>query len=122
MLVALNPCMRTIIAEYDSLTEAERAVHALEAKLSIQNVVIRNQMDRRWKRRDQRRDRSLDGEHSANFVVSMSGTVEGIERARVLFAYSSRCSSVKGLRREATASTYRGRPAPGHAAQRDLRS
>lgn len=76
--------MQTIIAEYESLAEAQRAVRALEAQLSIQGIVIRDQSEHRWKRRDQRRDRSLDGKHRANFVVKMIGTLEGIERARAL--------------------------------------
>jgi hypothetical protein len=76
--------MRIVIAEYASLTEAKRAVQALEAEISIQNVVIRDQSEHKWRRRDQRRDRSLDRENSADFVVSMSGTADNIGRARAL--------------------------------------
>ena len=76
--------MRTVIAEYELLADAQRAVRALESQLSIQGIVIRDQTVHRWKRSDLRRDRSLDRKHSANFVVSMSGTSEGIEQARAL--------------------------------------
>lgn len=74
--------MRTIIAEYASLLEAQRAVQLLETKVSIGNVVIRDQSQHKWRRRDQRRDRSLDGTRNADFVVSMSGTADNVEQAR----------------------------------------
>jgi len=78
--------MHIVIAEYESLADAQRAVRSLESQLSIQGVVIREQAAHKWKRRDLRRDRRLDrdGDHAANYVVSMSGTPEGIERARAL--------------------------------------
>jgi hypothetical protein len=76
--------MRSVIGEYESLAAAQRAVLALEAQVSVQSVVVRDQSAHRWRRRDQRRDRSLDSPHSADFIVSMSGDRETIERARKL--------------------------------------
>jgi rRNA processing protein Krr1/Pno1 len=76
--------MRRVIGEYESLEAAKRAVRALQAKISTQSIVIEDQRDRRWRRRDLLRDRLLDNPMSANFAVSMSGTLPNIEQARAL--------------------------------------
>jgi hypothetical protein len=76
--------MRTVIGEYGSLAAAQQAVRALEVQTSTQYIVISDQTDSWWQKRDRQRDRSRDHEHSANFVVSMTGTAESIEQVRVL--------------------------------------
>jgi hypothetical protein len=76
--------MRTVIGEYETEAAAEAAVRALELQISIQNIVIGDQRDRKWPRRDLKRDRSRDREKHPNFIVSMSGTSEGVEQARAL--------------------------------------
>jgi len=76
--------MRTVIGEYATLQEAEAAVRALEPKISIQAIAIRDQSGHKWRMRDKRRDVSLDQKQRANFVVTMSGTPQNIDQARVL--------------------------------------
>jgi hypothetical protein len=76
--------MRIVIGEYESWAAAQRAVHTLESQISILNIVIGDQRQSRWRRRDLKRNRSLDAPESANFVVSMSGARENIDRARRL--------------------------------------
>lgn len=76
--------MRSVIGEYESLVAAQRAVLALEAHMSIQGIVVRDQRGHRWRRRDLLRDRSLDAQRPADFIVSMSGDRALIERAREL--------------------------------------
>jgi hypothetical protein len=76
--------MRTVIGEYATLAAANLAVHALGATMSVQSVVVRDQSGRKWRIRDEDRDRSLDRHDSAAFVVTMSGKPENIEQARKL--------------------------------------
>jgi hypothetical protein len=76
--------MRTVIGEYASMVEAERAVRALESKISIQHIVITDQGEYGGRRRDSWRDRILSNERKPSFLVSMSGTREAIEQARAL--------------------------------------
>lgn len=76
--------MRTVIGEYESLAAAQRAVLALEPQISIQNIVVGDQRQRRWRLRDPRRDHRLDHPRRADFVVFMSGSRENIDRARQL--------------------------------------
>ena len=74
--------MRTVIGEYESLAAAELAVRALEPQISIQHIVIGDQRDRKWPKRDLKRDRSLDRQRRPNFVIFMSETPELIDEAR----------------------------------------
>lgn len=76
--------MRTVIAEYETLVAATQAVRALELHISTQSIVIGDQREHRWRRRDLKRDRTRDGADSANFIVCMSGTPESIGCARTL--------------------------------------
>ncbi|HET6338231.1 MAG TPA: hypothetical protein VFG30_33645 [Polyangiales bacterium] len=76
--------MRTVIGEYESLAAAQQAVRALEVQTSTQYIVISDQTNSWWQKRDVRRDRSRDHAHSANFVVSMTGTADSIEQVRLL--------------------------------------
>jgi hypothetical protein len=76
--------MRVVIGEYESWAAAERAVHAVESQISILTMVIGDQREHRWQRRSLKREHSGDVPHGANFVVSMSGTRENIDRARRL--------------------------------------
>lgn len=76
--------MRSVIGEYESLAAAQRAALALESQISVQTIVIGDQRERRWRRRDLRRDRSLDHQQHADFVILMSGSRENIERAHKL--------------------------------------
>jgi hypothetical protein len=77
--------MRTVIGEYESMALATSAVCALQSQISIQSIVIADQTNRTWRKRDPSRDRKLRRpSSSANFLVSMSGNAHDIERARVL--------------------------------------
>lgn len=77
--------MRIVIGEYESLALATSAVCALESEISIQNIVIADQTNRTWRKRDPERDRKLRRPGAfANFLVSMSGNAQDIERARAL--------------------------------------
>jgi hypothetical protein len=76
--------MRTVIGEYESQAAAELAVRALELDISIQGVVIGDQRDSLWPKRDLKRDRSQDRAKRPNFIVSMTGTAENIAHARAL--------------------------------------
>jgi hypothetical protein len=77
--------MRTVIGEYESLALATSAVSALESQISIQGIVIADQTNQTWRKRDPQRDRRQRPPHAGfNFLVTMSGTARDIERARAL--------------------------------------
>lgn len=77
--------MRIVIGEYESLALATSAVSGLESQISIQGIVIADQTNRTWRKRDPGRDRRLRRPRSAsNFLVSMTGSALDIERARAL--------------------------------------
>jgi hypothetical protein len=77
--------MRIVIGEYESLALATSAVYALESQISIQGIVIADQTNRTWRKRDPGRDRKLRRPRaSSNFLVSMTGNARDIEHARAL--------------------------------------
>jgi hypothetical protein len=79
--------MRIIIGEYESLALATSAVNALQSSISIQTIVIGDQSNHTFRKRDPERDRKLNRpSSSANFLVSMSGSAQDIARARSLLS------------------------------------
>ena len=88
----LNQAMRTIIGAYHSLEAAERAARALERQISIQNIVVSDRRGRGSRAIDRQRDGQPDERQHADFMLSMSGSAEHIERARALVRAQSYAS------------------------------
>lgn len=72
--------MRTVIGAYHSLEAAQSAARALELHVSIQNIVV---YDRRG-RGSRAHEGQPDERQDADFVLSMTGSAESVERARAL--------------------------------------
>ena len=73
--------MQRVIAGYDSLEQAERAVRSLQPHLSIQDVVIADKNHRTWRRLHPERG---DIAVATPFLVVMTGEAGVIARAREL--------------------------------------
>lgn len=76
--------MQGVIGQYDSVAAAEAAVRKLEQQgLSIQNVIIADHRQRRWRRF---RANGSSGARRGDVLVGMIDEPQSIERARALLA------------------------------------
>jgi hypothetical protein len=78
--------MRCAIAGYASFEQAKQAVRSLETQLSIQEIVITQDMQLPWRKFRAKRALYRRAGSGARFWVVMGGELGSIDQARALLA------------------------------------